>query len=396
MSSYRRRLTEIIARRLREKRRFIQVIMGPRQVGKTTAIQQVLDGVSMPHHYAAADLPAPPDTLWIQRQWELARMKIRRPSRAILVLDEVQKIAHWSTEVKRLWDEDTRHGNNLHVVLLGSSSMLIQKGLDESLSGRFEMIRFPHWSWEECRDCFGWSLEQYVYFGGYPGGASLIRDETRWGQYIRDSLIETAISKDILLLTRVEKPALLRRLFVLACEYGGQILSYQKIMGQLTDAGNTTTLAHYQRLLESAFLIQGLPKWSGNVVRQRSSSPKWLPLNTALVTALANRTFKQWKNEPAAWGRLVEIAVGAHLVNSSLSQGADVYYWRDGNYEVDYVVHKGNKLIAIEVKSGKVQKTLPSLAEFSKRYRLSKTIVVGTQELSLREFLETPMQKWLG
>ncbi len=396
MSSYKRRLTEIIARRLREKRRFIQVIMGPRQVGKTTAIQQVLDGISMPHHYAAADLPAPPDTLWIQRQWELARMKIRRPSRAILVLDEVQKIAHWSTEVKRLWDEDTRHGNNLHVVLLGSSSMLIQKGLDESLSGRFELIRFPHWSWEECRDCFGWSLEQYVYFGGYPGGASLIRDETRWGQYIRDSLIETAISKDILLLTRVEKPALLRRLFVLACEYGGQILSYQKIMGQLTDAGNTTTLAHYQRLLESAFLIQGLPKWSGNVVRQRSSSPKWLPLNTALVTALANRTFKQWKNEPAAWGRLVEIAVGAHLVNNSLSQGADVYYWRDGNYEVDYVVHKGNKLIAIEVKSGKVQKTLPSLAEFSKRYRLSKTIVVGTPELGLREFLETPMQKWLG
>lgn len=396
MSLYKRRLTEIIARRLREKRRFIQVIMGPRQVGKTTAIQQVLDGISMPHHYAAADLPAPPDTLWIQRQWELARMKIRGRSRAILVLDEVQKIAHWSTEVKRLWDEDTRHGNNLHVVLLGSSSMLIQKGLDESLSGRFEMIRFPHWSWEECRDCFGWSLEQYVYFGGYPGGASLIRDENRWGQYIRDSLIETAISKDILLLTRVEKPALLRRLFVLACEYGGQILSYQKIMGQLTDAGNTTTLAHYQRLLESAFLIQGLPKWSGNVVRQRSSSPKWLPLNTALVTALANRTFKQWKNDPAVWGRLVEIAVGAHLVNSSLSQGADVYYWRDGNYEVDYVVHKGDKLIAIEVKSGKVQKTLPSLAEFSKRYRLSKTIVIGSPELSLREFLETPVHKWLG
>ena len=396
MSSYKRRLTEIIARRLRETRRFIQVIIGPRQVGKTTAIQQVLDGISMPYHYAAADLPAPPDTLWIQRQWELARMKIRGRSRAIMVLDEVQKIAHWSTEVKRLWDEDTRHGNNLHVVLLGSSSMLIQKGLDESLSGRFEIIRFPHWSWEECRDCFGWSLEQYVYFGGYPGGASLIRDENRWGQYIRDSLIETAISKDILLLTRVEKPALLRRLFVLACEYGGQILSYQKIMGQLTDAGNTTTLAHYQRLLESAFLIRGLPKWSGNVVRQRSSSPKWLPLNTALVTALANRTFNQWKNEPAAWGRLVEITVGAHLVNNSLSQGADVYYWRDGNYEVDYVVHKGDKLIAIEVKSGTVQKTLPSLAEFAKRYQLTKTIVVGSPELSLREFLETPVQKWLG
>ena len=167
-------------------------------------------------------------------------------------------------------------------------------------------------------------------------------------------------------------------------------------MGQLTDAGNTTTLAHYQRLLESAFLIRGLPKWSGNVVRQRSSSPKWLPLNTALVTALANRTFNQWKNEPAAWGRLVEITVGAHLVNNSLSQGADVYYWRDGNYEIDYIVHKGDKLIAIEVKSGAVQKTLPSLGEFAKRYQSTKTIVVGAPELSLREFLETPVQKWLS
>ncbi len=394
MHQYKRKLTRIIENRLKEKRRFVQVIMGPRQVGKTTAIQQVLEGMSIPYHYAAADLPAPPDTLWISRQWDLARLKLEGGSPAILVLDEVQKVRHWPVEVKRLWDEDTRKGNPLHVVLLGSSSMLLQKGLDESLAGRFEIVRFFHWSWEECRDCFGWSLEQYLYFGGYPGGAALIDDENRWSQYIRDSLIETAISKDILLLTRVEKPALLRQLFVLACEYAGQILSYQKIMGQLTEAGNTTTLAHYQRLLESAFLIQGLPKWSGAMVRQRSSSPKWQPLNTGLVTALANRSFKEWRNDPESWGRLVEVAVGAHLVNSSFPRGIRIFYWREGNHEVDFVLCKGKTVVAVEVKSGKIRRTLPGLTEFAGRARVKKTIVVGGPELGLQKFLETPVEKW--
>ena len=393
-SMYQREITKTIHRRLEEKRHFLQVIIGPRQVGKTTAIHQVLAGAKLPHHYAAADLPAPPLLEWIDRQWELARMKVEGDSPSVLVLDEIQKIAHWSTEVKRLWDEDTRFKRPLHVVLLGSSPLLIQRGLEESLAGRFEMIRFPHWSWEECRDGFGWSLDHYVYFGGYPGSASLIQEEDRWGQYIRDSLIETAISKDILLLNRVEKPALLRQLFVLACEYGGQVLSYQKMLGQLTDAGNTTTLAHYQRLLESAFLIQGLPKWSGAAIRRRNSSPKWLPLNAGLITALSNRTFEEWRKDPSLWGRLVEVAVGAHLVNQGSLHGVDVYYWREGNQEVDFVIRKGNKLTAIEVKSG-AKRTLPSgLAAFSTRYP-SRTIVVGGSELALREFLETPVLQWV-
>jgi predicted AAA+ superfamily ATPase len=241
-------------------------------------------------------------------------LKLQKQTQVILVLDEIQKISNWSIEIKRLWDEDTREGNNIHVVILGSSALLIQKGLSESLAGRFEIIRFSHWSWKECHDCFNWTLDQYIYFGGYPGAAYLVNDEERWVQYIRDSLIETAISKDILLLNRVEKPALLRQLFVLACEYGGQIVSYQKLLGQLTDAGNTTTLAHYQRLIESAFLIFGLPKWSGGSLRRRSSSPKWLPLNTALMTALANKGFHEWRNNPIIWGRLVEVAVGAYMV----------------------------------------------------------------------------------
>lgn len=387
---YQREITKTIGQRLREPRRFLQVIVGPRQVGKTTAIQQVLAEEARPAHYAAADLPAPPPVEWIARQWDLARLKLKGRTPAVLVLDEVQKIAHWSVEVKRLWDEDTRLERPLRVALLGSSSLLIQKGLEESLAGRFELIRFPHWSWTECRDGFGWSVDQYLYFGGYPGSASLVRDEERWSQYIRDALIETAISKDILLLNRVEKPALLRQLFVLACEYGGQVLSYQKMLGQLTDAGNTTTLAHYQRLLESAFLIQGVPKWSGAAVRRRSSSPKWLPLNTALVTALSNRPLAAWRHDPTAWGRLVEVAVGAHLVNQGGLQGVEVYYWREGNHEVDFVLRKGRALTAIEVKSGARRVAPSGLAEFAKRYR-ARTLVVGGAELGLREFFETPL-----
>jgi predicted AAA+ superfamily ATPase len=318
-------------------------------------------------------------------------MKLGSGRPAILVLDEIQKISDWSVEVKRLWDEDTRLGNDLRVILLGSSALLMQKGLSESLAGRFEIIRISHWTWEECRDCFNWPLDKFIYFGGYPGAATLIDDEARWAQYIRDSLIETAISKDILLLNRVEKPALLRQLFVLACEYGGQVLSYQKLLGQLADAGNTTTLAHYQKLIESAFLIYGLPKWSGGALRRRSSSPKWLPLNTALTTALANRTFQEWRSNPEMWGRLIEIAVGAYLVNTSAEQDFEVYYWRSGNHEVDFVVSKGKDLTAIEVKSSKRRLSLSGLGKFVKEYKNARTLIVGPQGVELGKFLETPI-----
>lgn len=393
---YKRIMVKDIVKRLKEKNRFIQVILGPRQVGKTTAIQQAVKEVNIPFHYAAADLPAPPDTQWIAAQWDLARIKTEKSKAIILVLDEIQKIARWPSEVKRLWDEDQRLGNNIHVVLLGSSSLLIQKGLSESLAGRFELIRFPHWSWDEMRDCFGWAIEKYIYFGGYPASASLVDDEHRWGQYIRDSLIETAISKDILLLNRVEKPALLRQLFVLSCEYGGQILSYQKILGQLNDVGNTVTIAHYQKLLEGAFLIQGISKWSGNILRVRNSSPKWMPLNTALLTSLSNRTFMEYRSDPAVWGRLVEVAVGAHLVNKCLIEGIEVYYWREGNKEVDFILRKGKNIVAIEVKSGQKQVTAEGLTAFKKIYPRAKAFTVGSSGMDLKEFFETPVIKFVS
>ncbi len=388
---FKRDTTGIIEGRLRDRRRFIQVITGPRQVGKTTAIHQVLKGMDMAYHYAAADLPAPPPTEWIGRQWDMARVKLQKKTPVILVLDEVQKISNWSIEVKRLWDVDTRQGNDIRVVILGSSSLLIQKGLDESLAGRFEIIMLSHWNYKECRECFGWTIDQFIYFGGYPGAASLINDEERWGRYIRDSLIETAVSKDILLLNRVEKPALLRQLFVLACEYGGQILSYQKLLGQLVDAGNTTTLAHYQKLLESAFLIRGLPKWSGGALRRRGSSPKWLPLNTALMTALANQNFQEWRSKPDAWGRLVEVAVGAYLANEAAQHGLEVYYWRKGNCEVDFILTKGKKIIPIEVKSGRRQTALSGLKAFAKKYEILKTITIASSNTRIEDFLTTPI-----
>jgi len=387
LPKFKRDITGTIKKRLLEKRQFIQVISGPRQVGKTTSIQQALETINAPFHYAAADLPAPPQQEWIEQQWGLARRKPRDHGEVVLVLDEVQKIKNWANNVKRLWDEDTREGNNIKLVLLGSSALLMQKGLDESLAGRFELIRFSHWSWAECNKCFGWTLDQYIYFGGYPGAATLIKDEERWARYIRDSLIETAISKDILLVSRVEKPALLRQLFVLACEYSGQILSYQKLVGQLADAGNTTTLAHYQKLLESAFLIRGLPKYSGTALRIRNSSPKWLPLNTALVTALANKSFGQWRNTPDAWGRLVEVAVGAYLVNDGAYHGIDVYYWRHRNQEVDFILRKGEDLVAIEVKSGKRPIAKPGLKEFTNQHSPIRSIVVGAGSISVKDFL---------
>ena len=391
---FKRDITVTIAQRLKENRNFIQVISGPRQVGKTTAIRQVLEEIGISYHYAAADLPAPPPVEWIAQQWDIGRRKALNEKSVILVLDEVQKISSWSEEVKRLWDEDTRQDINLKVVLLGSSSLLIQKGLIESLAGRFEVIRLGHWSWKECRDCFNWDVDRFIYFGGYPGAASLTDNEERWAQYVRDSLIETAISKDILLLNRVEKPALLRQLFVLACEYGGQILSYQKLLGQLADAGNTTTLAHYQKLLESAFLIKGLQKWSGGALRRRSSSPKWMPLNTALMTSLANKSFQEWRSNPDIWGRLVEVSVGSYLVNEGMKHNIEVYYWRKGNREVDFIIAKGSDLVAIEVKSGKKRIAIPGLQLFTKKYKTKRSILIGASGINIQDFFETPILEW--
>jgi predicted AAA+ superfamily ATPase len=297
--------------------------------------------------------------------------------------------------VKRLWDEDTRSRRRLKVILLGSAPLLIQHGLSESLAGRFETLPLPHWSLAEMRSAFGWSVDQYVFHGGYPGAAPLIRNHSRWARYILDSLIETTISRDVLLLSRVDKPALLRRLFQLGCSYSGQILSYTKMLGQLQDAGNTTTLAHYLDLLAGAGMVVGLPKYAGQAIRQRGSSPKLQVLNTALMTAQTGLTLKEARRDGAFWGRVVESAVGAHLSNAAAAGVCDLYYWRDRDREVDFVARAGHTLTAIEVKSGRARDVQPGLAAFGEAYRPKRKLLVGGDGIPLEEFLSRPVQHWV-
>jgi len=372
----------------------MQVIVGPRQVGKTTAAAQLVARLGWPGVQAAADLPLPPGPEWIETQWLLARtLKPGRGRKVLLVLDEIQKVRGWSEVVKRLWDEEKSRRGHVLPILLGSSALLVQKGLAESLAGRFYLHRCPHWSWPECRRAFGWDLAQWVYYGGYPGAAALVRDISAWKRYIADALIETVLSRDVLQLQPVTKPALLRHLFGLAAAYPAQILSYNKMLGQLQDAGNTTTLANYLRLLEAAFLVSGLAQFSRGQVRQRGSSPKLVLWNNALVSALSPLSYRQARADGAWWGRQVENAVGAHLLNGLQGPEWNVSYWRDGDAEVDFVVARGTRIWAIEVKSGRPGRKA-GLAAFRKRYPAAKVWVLGAGGVELEAFFGQPAEEW--
>jgi len=384
---YKRALFKTLLQRLQAPRQFIQVLEGPRQVGKTTLAKQVVDALEIPWHYASADAPGLQDHQWLAQQWEIARLKSKSGA-AVLVLDEIQKLADWSATIKQLWDEDTFSQSPLQVVLLGSAPLLIQHGLSESLAGRFEVLRLSHWSFAEMHAVFDWSLEQYLYFGGYPGAAPLIEDEQRWKSYIKDSLIETTLSRDILLLSRIHKPALLRQLFRLSCDYSGQIISYQKLLGQLDDAGNTTTLAHYLRLLKASGMVMGLEKISSKPVKTRASSPKLQVLNTALVTAQSSLSFLEFQADKNAWGRLVETAVGAYLVNQGALSDIQVYYWRERNWEVDFILKRDHRLLAIEVKSGQRKVVRSGMCAFHEKFKPYKQYLIGGNGIALVDFFK--------
>jgi hypothetical protein len=365
-------------------------------VGKTTAAEQLVEHLGWPTVFAAADTPLPPGPEWIETHWHRARMQ--KPGKAgtvLLVLDEVQKVTGWSEVVKRLWDEERRTGGPVRAVLLGSSALLVHKGATESLAGRFFLHRCQHWSFAECRQAFAWSLDTWLYFGGYPGSAPLVEDEAAWKRYVTDSLIEAVLARDVLLLQPITKPVLLRHLFALAATYPAQVLSYNKMLGQLQDAGNTTTLAGYLRLLEAAFLASGLELFSKGHVRKRGSSPKLLLWNNALVSALGLRTHKQAMADGAWWGRLVENAVGAHLLNGLPAANFGVTYWREGDREVDFVVSQGTQVWAIEVKSGRPGK-LSGLEAFRQRYPKARVWLVGGGGVDLEEFFLRPATDWFA
>jgi len=376
----------------------MQVLAGPRQVGKSTLAHQIKDSIAFPSHYASSDGSALSDARWIEQQWEIGRVKAKEesiPEGALLILDEIQKIPNWSNTVKNLWDEDVANKLNLKVLLLGSATLLIQTGLGESLAGRFEVIPVPHWSFEECRDAFDWSLEQYVYFGGYPGAARLVDDEDRWSQFIIDSIIEASISCDIKLMTRIHKPALLRRVFELGCHFTGHIFSYQKMLGQLQEPGNPSTLAHYLELLSAAGLVGGLQKYFPDPFHQRASSPKLQVFNTALHTAQSHLSFKDIQHDKDAWRNLIEATIGAHLINASLGNKLEVFYWKEENYEVDFVIRKRKKIVTVAISPFKKGVRPGGVEIFSEMYQPGLNLIVGEGGIPLDEFLLTPVTAWV-
>jgi predicted AAA+ superfamily ATPase len=248
-----------------------------------------------------------------------------------------------------------------------------------------------HWTYAECRDAFGWDLDTYVFYGGYPGAAPLIDDFARWRSYVLESIIEPTVSRDVLSLGRIDKPALLRQLFYLACHYSGQIVSYTKLVGQLQDAGNTTTLAEYLKRLADAWLVEGLQKYSGSAVRRRGSSPKLLVLNTALQTAVKGLPLEEARADTEHWGRLVETAVGAHLAaRAAGDRTRRLFYWRQGDAEVDYVVEAQGDISAIEVKSGRPRKDdMAGMKRFARAFGPRDSLLIGSGGVPLEQFLRS-------
>ncbi|WP_018336217.1 ATP-binding protein [Butyricimonas synergistica] len=379
--------TEIL-HRINEPRGKMQVIVGPRQVGKSTLIGQILEECTIPFDSYSADDVTGVSADWLAQAWESQRMKMfaRGESKRLMVIDEIQKIKNWSETVKAEWDRDTREKRELVIVLLGSSRMLIEKGLTESLAGRFELIRLAHWTYAEMKDCFGWSLQQYVYFGGYPGAAQFINNENRWRNYVKNSLIEPSISKDILMDTKIMKPQLLRQLFELGSSYSGELLSLTKIAAQLQDTGNVTTLAGYLHLLDECGLLCGLQKFAEDDARKYNSVPKFQVHNNALRNVYVDDDFSEVIEDPKLWGRYIESAIGAYLVSQAQMNDYKVYYWRDHKDEVDFILVRRKKKIAIEVKSGR-RTTNQGISVFTKMYKPYKALVIGSGGLSFEEFL---------
>ena len=390
---YQRQIVNEITSRINEPRRFIQIVIGPRQTGKSTAVAQALESYRAPSLFEEAT-KGESDADWIRALWIRARNLITPETpEAALIIDEVQYVSNWSSVVKTLWDEDTRTGVNLKVLLTGSSATLIQEGPNESLAGRFELIHSTHWSLSECRDAFGYSLDEFLFYGGYPGAAALKDNPTRWLRYMRSSIIEPSIANDVIALDDVRRPELMRKLFEVGAAYSAQEISYRKLLGQLDDRGNTATIAHYLHLLDSAGMICGLQKYDGKLIREKASSPRLVVHNTGLMTASFGRRRAHLLTDPDLHGRLVESAVGAYLINRSFVEGFDVYWWRDGSDEVDFVIADGDAVTAIEVKSGRV-KSSGGMTRFVLENPQTHVIVVGSTECSVEAFLLGEKDLW--
>lgn len=391
---YKRAEYQTIINRLKEQRRFIQVVMGARQIGKSTVVKQVLKDLDAPYQFYSADNVPATNSAWISNCWATVRSlkESNGWDSVILVVDEIQKISNWSEVVKKEWDDDTFHDRDIKVLLLGSSRVLLEKGLSESLAGRFEQIRMSHWSYGEMKECFGFSLDQYLYYGGYPGAASLIDDTDRFQQYIQSSIIEATINKDILMDTPISKPALLRQTFELGAAYSGSLLSLNKMLGALQDAGNTATLAGYINLLNDSGLLGGLQKYSIDTARRKASIPKLQVYNNALKTVYSPLTFEQAITDRKAWGHIFESGIGAYLISQSFVHRFEVFYWRERNDEVDFILRKKGSVVAIEVKSN-AEKRTEGLEKFRELFKPQKSFIIGDGGIGAEEFFSMDIKK---
>ena len=414
MANFRRHQVETIVQRLTGPPSLIVAVTGPRQTGKTTAARQALASMGTSYRYAAVDAAGPPATRrepgrrdavqmyellpeatdrgWLVGVWRESRLQAQKENGFVLAIDEIHKIDGWSETVKGLWDADRATGCPLHVMLLGSAPLLVQAGANESLAGRFETVRFTHWSYLEMSEAFGFSLDEFIHFGGYPGPARMVGEPERWTEHVREALIKPVIERDMLSMTRVDKPALLSRLFDVGVRHSGQLLSYNKMLGYLQDAGNTTTLTHYLKLLSDAGLLTGLPSHD-RPASAKDPTPKLNVLNTAVMPPTTGYSFEEARSDRSYWGRVVESAVGAHLLNTA-STRTSVKYWRYRGQEVDFVLHRGPKVVGIEVKSGKAHKAPSGLAAFQSRFRHAAVLVVGA-DVGLEEFLSHPADHWV-
>lgn len=401
LPEYERALVAILKQRITEPRRFIQVVVGPRQTGKTTILRQLIAKLDTPVHFVRASQDIIQSRDWLRREWEEGRRllrnipqvsqsknsdtKVQSPG-VLLMIDEIQMVSQWSSVVKSLWDEDTDANRNMQVIVTGSSSLLLTKGLHESLTGRFELHFCEQWDLVECEAAFDYSLDEYLFFGGYPGSAPLIGNKQRWLEYVQNSIIAPSIAKDVIALQSIHKPAVMQALFTLGAAYSGREVSYRKLLGQLDDAGNATTIASYLDLLSKAGLMSGLQKFSEQLVKTRASSPRLVVHDTSLMVASYGQYRDFLLTDPDRKGHLIESAVGAYLIKRAKREGFEVFWWRDGEAKVDFVIQSGRDCTAIEVKSGRI-KNRRGLDAFAARFKCTHSLVVGSNKTSLDAFL---------
>jgi len=360
--------------RLMESPRFIQVVLGPRQVGKTTGVNQLREEFKDKGFlFENADAIFSSQAQWLQDLWIKVRLMRRENKDVILAIDEVQSIPDWSRIVKGLWDQDKKDGLNFHLILLGSSSLELHSGLSESLAGRFELTYVPHWSWSESKELKSdVTLDEYLDYGGYPELLKFDHSDRRQS-YLKNSIIDPVINKDILLNATVKKPALFKQSFELACLHAGEVLSLNKFLGQLQEGGNVDLVKHYLKLFEQAFLLHTLEKFTTSKIQKKGSSPKLIPAANALMSLF----------DGIDRGRKFEVMIGNHLI----SKYQNVTYWREGDREVDFVVKLPRKIVAIEVKSGR-KRANTGLEAFLKHFNAKTLIITPDNFQTIDELIE--------